>query len=296
MATSDGVDPQSDRQRLAVELRQLRDLAGISGRELALRIGISQSKVSRIESGTATPSLPDVEKWAEAVGAPLDKRELLITLTKAAFTEVHTWRTALHGRTHLQDDLQELERSALRVSVYQPTVVPGLLQTAEYARRVFSMFQPAYAESDIPAVLAGRLDRQLALYEENRTFDFLITEAALRWRPGPVRLLLAQMDRIASVSTLDNVSIGLIPHAVQAVTSIPHGFVILDSGNDERDDETDDETFVLVETVHANLTIKGEHVTLYQNQWSLLWQTAIFNDEARAFLAELSDDIRKAGD
>ena len=66
---SDGAEHRTKRERLATELRRLRDQAGISGRDLAHRVGISQSKVSRIESGTVIPSLPEVTAWGEAVVA-----------------------------------------------------------------------------------------------------------------------------------------------------------------------------------------------------------------------------------
>src|SRR5262249_47554746 len=148
---------------------------------------------------------------------------------------------------------------------FQPSVVPGLLQTAAYARRVFSLFQTTLAESDdIPAAVAGRLNRQLALYEIEQQFSFLITETALRWRPGPAELMLAQLDRIASISTLDNVSVGVIPLAVPAVTMLTHAFVIYD-GRDEQD------TQVSVETIHAQLIVKSpEDVALYRHRWERL--------------------------
>jgi hypothetical protein len=131
--------------------------------------------------------------------------------------------------------------------------------------------------------LAGRLQRQQALFKQDREFDFLITDAALRWCPNlPRGLVLAQLDRIASLSTLDNVSIGLIPHSSRATTTIPHGFVIY-SGRDG-----DEDTFVTVETVHADLVISNpDDVGLYENRWSLLRQMAFFDHEARRFIATL---------
>lgn len=71
-------------------------------------------------------------------------------LVDAAYTEVHPWDTAMREQEHLQDDIQEVEGRSRAVLVYEPTLVPGLLQTADYARRVFSMFEPAYASLDIP--------------------------------------------------------------------------------------------------------------------------------------------------
>ena len=83
------------RQRLADELRRVRSISGMSGRDLAQRIDISQSKVSRVESGVTVPSLPEVRAWAEAVDAPEDVREYLVALTEATHTNVLRWRTDL---------------------------------------------------------------------------------------------------------------------------------------------------------------------------------------------------------
>jgi transcriptional regulator with XRE-family HTH domain len=277
----------SNRRRLAVELRRLRDRAGVSGRQLAERISISQSKVSRIESGLTIPSGPEVAAWAAAVSASETATEFLTMLTSAVYTEVHPWHAAMREQTHLQDEIQEIENRAGSVLAYESTVVPGLLQTAEYARRVFAMFEPAYAELDLPAVVAGRLDRQAALFDPARRFSFLITEGALRWRAGPPHVLLAQLDRIASLSTLENVSIGLIPHAAPARTHSPHGFVIFESI------DRDGDALVMVETVHANLTVNDPvHVALYRRQWSLLAESAVFGDAARELLTVIAADIR----
>jgi transcriptional regulator with XRE-family HTH domain len=281
------------RLRLATELRRLRDLAGISGRALAQEIQISQSKVSRIESGATIPSLPEVERWAEAVNASPETQERLVDLTQAAVYEVHTWRTALRKRPHLQDTFQENEASVRRVRNFQCMVVPGLLQTAAYARAVFSLFELSYEKGDLANATASRVQRQVALYEEDRRFDFLIGETALRWRPGPPRLLLAQLDRIASVSTLDNVSIGVIPQGRQANAVPLHGFVIY--GGDDQDDEDAVDTYVQVETAHALLTIADYDVALYEKQWSLLREMAVFDGEARDLLARIAAEIREEG-
>jgi transcriptional regulator with XRE-family HTH domain len=277
----------SNRRRLPVELRRLRDHAGLSGRQLAERIGISQSKVSRIESGLTIPSGPEVAAWAAAVNASEIATELLTALTDAAYTEVHPWDAALREQIHLQGEIQEIENRAGAKLTYEPSLVPGLLQTAEYARRVFAMFDPAYAELDIPAVVAARLDRQVALFDPGQPFAFLITEGALRWRVGSAPVLLSQLDRIASLSTLDNISIGLIPHTAPVLTHAPHGFVIFEPAG------RGDDALVMVETVHANLTVNDpQHVALYRRQWSWLGKMAVFGDAAREMLAAVAADIR----
>jgi transcriptional regulator with XRE-family HTH domain len=275
------------RRRLGAELRRLRERAGIPGRLLAEQIGVSQSKVSRIESGAVLPSIPEVTGWAEAVHASEAATSMAVALADAAYTEVHPWDTALYGRDDLQHEFQVIEARSRAVLVYEPSIVPGLLQTAEYARRVFAMFEPAYAESDIPKVTAGRVDRQDALFDPSRRFDFLMTEAALRWRPGPSGVMLAQLDRIASLCTLENVTVGVIPQLARAHAHVPHGFVLMEPKALEED------AFVFVETVHANLTVNDpRHIVLYRNHWSRLEKAAVYGSDVLDLLSRIAADVR----
>ncbi|MCG8927556.1 helix-turn-helix transcriptional regulator [Lentzea sp. CC55] len=277
------------RARLAAELRQLRGLSGVSGRELARRIDMSQSKVSRIEAGTVLPSLPEVDAWGAALAASTGTRQRLDALTRSAHREAQHWPALLEDRRHLQDEVQALEAKAIRIREYQHSVVPGLLQTADYANRVFSLFQVPYSEEDRSAAVAARLRRQQLVFEPDRRFDFLITEAALRWRPGPPRMLVAQLDRLASISTLDNVSLGLIPLGAEAATTLSHGFVIYDGPYD------DHETLVAVEMIHGPVEVTDLAGTeLYENRWSRLDQMAIFDEPARSLLLTLIDEIRSS--
>jgi transcriptional regulator with XRE-family HTH domain len=275
------------RRRLGAELRRLREQAGLSGRQLSDQIGASQSKISRIESGAALPSIPQVTSWMVAVGASVPTTSRVMALADTAYAGVDSWDAAMRERPSLQPDFQEIEDRSRAVLVYEPTLVPGLLQTAEYARRVFVMFDPPYAGSDIPDAVAGRVDRQVALFDPAREFAFLITEAALRWRPGPPGLMLAQLDRIGSVSTLGNVTVGVIPQCAQALTHVPHGFTVIEPA------DPDEDALVFVETVHANLTVsdKGQ-VSLYRRQWSLLEKTAVYGPEARELLTSIAASVR----
>ncbi len=274
------------RQQLAAELRRARELRGLSGRELAQQVGISQSKVSRIESSRTIPTMPEVSAWADAVDASDEGRGMLVALAESVFTEVYSWPSTFQTRAHIQDEIEERELRARLVRNFQPSVVPGLLQTAEYARRVISISEP-HSDDTVAESMAARLRRQLVLYEEDRRFEFVITESALRWRPGPPRLLLAQLDRLSSVSTLDNVSIGVIRLDVEAVTFNTHAFVIYEDHDDGQD------AFVEAETVHANLIINEPgNVDLYQKRWALLAEMAVFDEEARAVFDDRMAAIR----
>lgn len=274
--------PRAQRARLGAELRRLRMLSGLSGREVARRIGVGHASVSRIENGQQVPSLPEVTAWSEAVAAPDDARAFLVALVEAALNEVETWRARMRtGLPTMQNDVRELEATAATLRCFQPTIVPGLLQTAEYARRVFTLVDVIGA-GDYAAAVAERMQRQQILYEHGRQFEFILTEAALRWWPAPPPVLGAQLDHLSSVATLNNVSVGVIPVGAQ-MQAIPWcGFNLYESRLD------DQPSFVAIETAHAGLVVSDpDDVAIYRNQLELLRSSALYDDEARTMLATI---------
>ena len=84
------------------------------------------------------------------------------------------------------------------------------MQVPEYARRIFAAGHPD-GRLDVAAAIAARMDRQIALYEESRRFEFVIGESALRWRIAPANVMLAQIDRVMAVAGLSTVTLGLLP-------------------------------------------------------------------------------------
>ncbi len=108
---------------------------------------------------------------------------------------------------------------------FQPTVVPGLLQTPEYAHYVIPR---ADIENvmDRDAAAAARLRRQQALFTGERRFEFLISEAALHWPRSTRELLTTQLERIVALAPLEAVSVAVLPLG-EPVDAVPfHGFVI----------------------------------------------------------------------
>ncbi|MFG1908859.1 DUF5753 domain-containing protein [Kribbella sp. NPDC048928] len=136
-------------------------------------------------------------------------------------------------------------------------------------------------EQDYAAAMQRRLERQQILYDQSHTFEFLLTEAALRWRPGPRELMVAQLDRIASVATLSNVTIGVVPLDVEAHAVPWHGFTL-------NEDVDDGEPFVQVETMHAYLTVeRPEDVDVYRRQYAVLRESAAMGQQLTDFLNSL---------
>lgn len=242
-----------------------------------------------MEMGTAVPTVEEAEAWAKAVSASDAEREALVRLTRRANLETSSWAGAMSGKQHLQGDVAADEAAATAVLEYQTSVIPGLLQVPDYARRVFEMFAPVeYSEDALAAAIAARMQRQQILYDTSRQFSFLLTETALRWRPGPPSLLRAQLIHLRSLSMLPNVSLGLIPLDGEASTTYSHSFII-------RSSETADgaDSVVSLELSHGPLTLdRAENVQIYRQRWSSLQDMAMFGDDARDYLDTLITNPR----
>jgi transcriptional regulator with XRE-family HTH domain len=188
-------------------LREARKVAGLTGERLAARCGISQSKISKIETGKVLPSATDVERILTALGAGGERAADLMALARLANTEFQSVRAALQRGLHQkQRELAALEADARHIRFFLPLMITGLLQTPEYARASLANFP-----GDHPNAIAKRLDRQAALYNPAKRFTFVLTEAAVRWQLCEPRVMAVQMGRLASLSELPNLRLGIIP-------------------------------------------------------------------------------------
>ena len=271
------------RQELGAALRRLRKNAGMSGEDMAAALGVSQSRVSRMELGQQIAAPAVVDSWARVAGASDTERKTLLGIAEAAATETVSWRKAMsRGLVKLQEDSAELEASAATIWNFQTAGIPGLLQVPEYARRVFAAGHPDAGPTDIAATVAARMNRQAILYDETKHLEFILTEAAVRWRLGPESLMRAQVDRIITVSGLENVTVGIIPQAAEANVWHDHGFNILQ----DRDDDGD--PVVHVETLTNGLTITDPaDVGAYRDAFTQLRRLAITGAKAQALLGQI---------
>ncbi len=271
------------RQELGTALRRLRKNARLSGEEMAAALGISQSRVSRMELGQQIAAPAVVDGWARAAGASDAERETLLGIAEAAAAEMVSWRQAMaRGLARLQEDSRELEASAHTILNFQTAGVPGLLQVPEYARRMFATERQA-TEADIAAAVTARMNRQAIVYSGTKNLVFIMTEAAMRWRLGPESLMRAQVQKIIDACGLENVTIGIIPQAAEADVWHDHGFNILERQGDG------DEAVVHVETLTRGLTITDPaDVAVYKDAFARLRKLAVTGEDAQVLLRHIA--------
>ncbi|MEU3567208.1 helix-turn-helix transcriptional regulator [Kitasatospora sp. NPDC036755] len=267
-------DFQRAREALGARLHRLRADAGLTGREMASRLGWPHSKISKLENGRQTATTADLAAWAEATGRT-DLSDALRSDLAGLETHYRSWRRRLAGgHQHVQREAGMEERSAHIVRAYEPTVVPGLLQTPDYARHVLHAAALHQSPRDTDEALRERMRRQELLYESGRCFRFIVWEGALHARVCPPDMLRLQLDRLDGLIGLDTVSIAIIPFSATLPLSLRHGFWI------------HDRSFVTVETINASLHLDDQaDVALYLRAWELYEQVTVTGTDARHVLA-----------
>lgn len=127
------------KDELSHTLRALRQAAGLSTREAGSKAGRSQAKISRLETGRNIPSPTDAATLADVYKADTETRAKIERLAE----EVKAWSRRVYlnrGNSESQQRLARVEATSALVRTFSPTVVPGLLQTADYARAIFTAY------------------------------------------------------------------------------------------------------------------------------------------------------------
>jgi transcriptional regulator with XRE-family HTH domain len=275
----------TQRQRLGSKLRALRELAGLRNEDLAAELTLSPATVSRIESGDRLARLSEIDVWVRVTGAATTARDELVSLAEAAANQISPWQSRLRaGVDQTQRETAELEATAVTIRCYDHAVVPGLLQVREYAQLVFEMAD--VGDKGTPGKVEGRMHRQAVLLDQSKQFLILITEAALRWRPGPVTLQTDQLRHIRAVMVLPNIQIGILPLRGQAKVIYPESFQIYADRTDDAD------TLVVVELVTDEVTIsEPASVALYLREFDRLRARAVYDDIAHALIDRIVADL-----
>lgn len=269
------------RNALGKRLRELRLQAGFNGRQLAESLSWPPSKVSKLENGRQTPTDDEIRAWARATNSEGETEALLTSLHTFEVQYADWQRIFRTGFRPRQSEIAELDQKTRLFRVFEATVIPGFLQTAEYARLRFAeSIRRLKLPNDINDAVQGRMQRQEILYRPDKRFHFVLPEAALRLRLCPTNVMLGQLDRLVSLSQLSNVRLGIIGFETHYVTAPWHGFWLYDNEK------------VLVETMSAALDLRQpQEIELYGNAFEELGAVASYGKSARAIIARVMDDL-----
>ena len=267
------------KDELATALREARKQAGLTGDRLAARSGISQSKISKIETGKVLPSATDVERILSSLGVGGERTADLMALARLANMEFQSVRASLRRGLHQkQRELAALEADSQHIRFFLPLMITGLLQTPEYARASLANFP-----GDHPQAIAKRLDRQANLYDPAKRFTFVLAEAAVRWQLCEPRVMAVQMGRLASLSELPNIRLGLIPLDKYVPDGPLNTFTVYD------------ERIATAETFGGVIMMRDPRdVTYHLELFAFFEQYAVFDGDVRALLESYAEAFRAA--
>ncbi|MGO9784449.1 MAG: helix-turn-helix domain-containing protein [Streptosporangiaceae bacterium] len=205
--------PTVRRRRLAAELRHLRDSTGKTAEEVGKGLNWSKAKISRYELAQGGLKPADVARLLEYYGVQGSQREQLLVLAEEA-TYKGWWEAYSDVLTEGHLAFIGLEAEATSILEWQINVVPGLLQTEQYAREVLSGYQEVATISPraIQRRIETRLTRQQILTRDGPLeYVALLDESVLHRQRGDQSVMRRQLQRLADVSELQNVTIRILP-------------------------------------------------------------------------------------
>jgi transcriptional regulator with XRE-family HTH domain len=216
--------PTVRRRELGERLRALRNEQGLTVEQVAERLLCSPSKISRMETGQRSATLRDVRDLCVLYGITQQSdRDRLMTLAREARQQAWWQSYDLSYKT-----LAGLEFEATAIDDFQSSVVPGLLQTPQYARAGHLGAFPVLSPDEIERQIEAKLTRQEILRRaEPPEFRAVLDEAVLHRLTGGPDVMKAQLGKLVEASRLPNVTIQVIPFSVGAHPGVESNFNIL---------------------------------------------------------------------
>ena len=224
--------PTVRRRELGTLLRSLRTDAGLTVDYVAERLECSASKVSRLETGQRGASLRDVRDLCALYGVSAAEQDRLITLAREGKQQAWWHSFDLRYLTYVG-----LEDEAASIRLYNANVVPGLLQTPDYARAVTTAVLPERTPDVVDQEVDARLTRQHLLTKENPPeIQVVLDESVLHRAVGGPAVMRAQLERLLDLSRLPNVSVHVLPYESGALPAVETKFNILSFATPEVSD------------------------------------------------------------
>ncbi|MFF4789106.1 helix-turn-helix domain-containing protein [Streptomyces sp. NPDC001276] len=276
------VNPTVRRRRLGQELRRLRELKGMTAEEVAERLLVSQSKISRLENGRRSISQRDVRDLC-GVYEVEDHRIVDSLMQMAKDSRQQGW-------WHSFGDIPYsvyigLETDAASLRIYDPQVVPGLLQTRQYAEALIAGALPETAPADIEKRVQVRMRRQerISAAENPLRLWTVLDEAALRRIVGSPALMREQLEHLVEQSRLPHVTVQVIPFDMGAHPGLNGQYAILEFP------DTADSSVVYIEGVTSDLYLeKANDVQKYSVMYEHLRAQALNVEQSRQFIADIA--------
>lgn len=282
--------PSLRRRRLAAELREMRERSGLSVTEAAKQLNWQASRISRIENRQSGITAPELRKLLDAYEIEDDQYRARLAELARRVNERGWWQkyAGLIGGDYA--DLISLEAEARAIRAYEQELVPGLLQTPEYAHAVIRASRPTDTSEEIKRRAEIRLERQEILTRPDPTpprFNVVLSEGALRRPVGGYDVMRGQLEYLMRPRDRANVTIQVLPFDVGVHPAMVGPFAVMTFP------DPDDLGVVSVENATGTLFLEEhDELRIYEELWNTLQASALSPDDSQTFLRSISFGYR----
>jgi transcriptional regulator with XRE-family HTH domain len=272
-------------QELLRLLKELRDEAGLTAAQVAERMEWSESKISRIERGLNGLHPLAAKELCTLYGRP-DMIEPLQTLARAA--KIKSWWQGYGDVIPSGFNVYlGLEQAAESIDWYETDLVPGILQTENYARELIRADNPDDDDVEIDRRVQVRLKRQALLTREvnPQRWHFIISESLLHRPIGPVELMTEQLNHLLEVAELPNVVLSVVPFSAGLHPGILSGaFVLLEFPTNGKIRSQQPTTVYVDAYTGALATTEKDEVTRYRKAFDGITKAALTPADSIAYI------------
>jgi len=227
------ISPTARRRRLGIELRRLRELSGLTGVQVARELACSEAKISRIEAGKHAVRVADVVALLDVYKvADQSVRESLAAIARESGRR-GWWVQYSDAIPDWFEVHLGLESAAVEIRLVETAVVPGLLQTPDYAAALIRAGQPLIPAEEVDRQVGLRMARQARIYNDQVKLQVVIGEGALSTTVGPPSVMAEQMDALVKAARRPNVELRIIRFRSPGYAAFAQPFVILDFAEDD---------------------------------------------------------------
>jgi transcriptional regulator with XRE-family HTH domain len=273
-------------RRLAIELTRHREAAGLSREEAARQLEWSTSTIFRIETGRSRPQPGNVKVLLDLYGVSGPERDGLIQLTRDARRPGwwHSFRDVLPNPYEVYIGL---EAGAASIRNFEPIVVPGLLQTEDYARWTFRNGPRELDRDEVERRVQVRTERQRVLSREDRPRLWaVLDEAVIRRVVGSPAVMREQLLHLAECAEQGRTTLQVVPFGAGAHAGTTGPFVVLDFP------EATDPTVVYVETLAGDIYLEAPtDVDRYTLAFARLLAAALHPDDSMRLVQQVAGTL-----
>jgi len=278
--------PTVRRKRLGIELRRLRERAELTCEDVGQRLECSGTRISRMETGRISVRPGDVRELLEVYGVTGAEADSLVQLAREARRK-GWWHTYGRVLPSWFEAYIGLESEAVRLRDFQPLVMPGLLQTEDYARAVLRAAPHAGSSAEIDRQVALRMERQAILGQAiPPDLWVVLSESVLRVHVGGPAVLRVQLMRLAEVAERPNVTLQVLPFTTAAHVQPISPFTMLEFTDDA------DPTVVYLEHLTGSLLLENEdEVRRYRVVFDHLRAEALGTGQTADLIARVAAEL-----